>query len=118
MGHPAHRSFVALLLSALACVAACTSEAPPPEQTPTAVTGATPYGIGMDLSPQAKDLASSNEAVSAEAIDALVELGPEALPIVTKVLELEQANARQNALEVLKELQLPESVPVLMMVIA
>ena len=118
MPRTAHRSFVAALIAALA-FAACSSEAPAPDPTPSEVRapGTTPNGVANQLSGPVKNLASKNEAVAVEAIEALVAQGPAALDAVTPVLEQGSETARENALEVLKELELPESVPLLIKVL-
>lgn len=110
---------VAVLIAALAFIGACSSEAPAPDPVPTAVRapGTTPNGIAIQLDRQLKDLASKNDAVAVQAIDALVAQGPAALDVVTPVLEQGPETARENALEVLKELELPESVPLLVKVL-
>lgn len=113
MAQLAHRSLVVLLITALAFVVACSSEEPAPVPTPMLEPGTTPDGIAVELDRLAKDLASHNEARAAEAIDALAARGPRALPVVIPVLEHGDASARENALEVLIELELPESVPAL-----
>jgi HEAT repeat protein len=117
MDRLAHRFSVALPILTFAFVIGCSSEAPAPVATPPPTPGATPYGVTLDLSAHAKDLASDDDAVASGAIDALVALGPQALPVVYTVFDSEDANARQNALEVLKELKLPETVPVLVKVL-
>ncbi|MBY0276070.1 HEAT repeat domain-containing protein [Candidatus Binatia bacterium] len=111
-------SLVALLVT-LAGIAACSSEAPTPDPAPTAVRapGTTPNGVAMQLSQQLKDLGSRNDAVAVAAIDALVAQGPAALDVVTPVFEQGSETARENALEVLKELELPDSVPLLVKVL-
>jgi HEAT repeat protein len=117
MAQPAHRSFVVLLVAALAFVVACSSEEPAPVPTPVREPGTTPDGLAVELDRLAKDLASHNEARSAEAIDALEARGPRALPAVISVLEHGDANARENALEVATALALPETVPALVTVL-
>lgn len=118
MPRTAHPVFVAVLIAALA-FAACSSEAPAPDPTPTTVhdPGTTPNGVANQLSGPVKNLSSKNEAVAVEAIEALVAQGPAALAAVTPVLEQGSETARENALEVLKELELPESVPLLITVL-
>lgn len=112
-------SSVVALVAALAVFAACSSESPAPDPVPTAVRapGTTPNGVAMQLSQQLKDLGSRNDAVAVAAIDALVAQGPAALDVVTPVLEQGSETARENALEVLKELELRESVPLLIKVL-
>jgi HEAT repeat protein len=118
MPQPAQRSSVVVLVAALALVGACSSESPP-DPVPTAVRapGTTPNGLEIQLSRQIKDLGSGNDAVAVEAIEALVAQGPAALDVVAVVLEQGPETARENALEVLKELELPESVPILVKVL-
>lgn len=119
MSRPAHPSSVVVLVAALAFVCSCSSEAPAPDPVPTAprAPGTTPNGIANQLSGPLKGLASKNDAVAVEAIDALVAQGPAALDVVAAVLEQGPETARENALEVLKELELPDSVPILVKVL-
>lgn len=119
MPQPAQRSSVVVLIAALAFVGACSSEAPAPDPAPTEARapGTTPNGVAIQLSRQIKDLGSKNDAVAVQAIDALVAQGPAALDVIATVLGTGSETARENALEVLKELELPESVPILVKVL-
>lgn len=119
MREPAQRSFIVVLVAACAFVGACSSDAPAPAPVPTAVRapGTTPNGVAVQMSRQVEDLASKNDAIAVQAIDALVAQGPAALDVVGAVLEQGPETARENALEVLKELELPESVPILIKVL-
>jgi HEAT repeat protein len=106
---------LAVVVGALAfAVAHRSSETPPPPPP----SPASPYAVALDMTSTVKDLSSDDDGVADAAVDTLVAQGPAALAVLTAVLEHEPPEAREKAIEALRQLKLPESVPILMKALA
>jgi HEAT repeat protein len=81
-------------------------------------TSANPYAVALDMSSTVKDLGSDDDGVADAAVDTLVAQGSAALPVLGAVLEHERPEAREKAIEALRQLKLPESVPILVKALA
>jgi HEAT repeat protein len=90
----------------LLCLTAACSPKPAPE--------ASPYVVTTDVTPWIRALESDNLVDTQPAVEGLAALGPAVIPVLERAFERESAQVRVGVVEVLSDLDVPETLPLLL----